>query len=435
MNIQIIIARIIAFIALFFAFIAPIKAQNADTLRFSLSDVERIFLEKNYALLAQKYSISMAQAAITQARLLPNPNFSFMGNFINPNTGQLLPFGKVSADDVANQVYNKNQVVFQVQQLIYLAKKRSKLVRLAESNSQLQSLAFEDLVRTLRYQLYTTYANLYFDFKGYELLQIEENKQEDLVRAFQALLPQGGVSTYEVTRLEAELQSLRADIIDLKRQISDEQATLRIFLLQKENAIIKPTNFSVNNTTLPSLKLALDSALASRPDLKITFEQATNANLGLNLERARRLPDLTLGLNYESYGNAYRNFVGLYGAIDLPLFNRNQGNIKMAEIRVETSKKAIENQEVIAQSEVANAYQKLQDLYELNANITQIYRDNLQNISTEAIKNYNRKVINLLDYLDKIRTYKQAQINLITLENNIFLQQQYFNYVTNTKFF
>lgn len=172
------------------AFLFLTTYAQTDTLNISLSEAERIFLEKNYILLAQRYSISMAQAAVTQARLLPNPNFSFLGNLVNPNTGSILPFGKVDSDDVANQVYSKNQVVFQVQQLIYLAKKRSKLVAVAESNRQLQSLVFEDLIRTLRYQLYTTYANLYFDFKGYELLQIEENKQEDLVEAIQILFQQ-----------------------------------------------------------------------------------------------------------------------------------------------------------------------------------------------------------------------------------------------------
>ena len=408
---------------------------QTDTLKLSLSEAERIFLEKNYILLAQRYGIEMAKAAVTQARLLPNPNFFFMANALNPNTGKFFPFAKNSQDDIDNNNINNGQIVAQIQQLIYLAKKRSKLVALAESNTQLQFFAFEDLVRTLCYQLYATYANLYYDFKGYELLQIEENRQEDLVRAFQVLFKQGGASEYEVTRLEAELQSLRADIVDLKRQIADEQATLKIFLLQKENVFIKPVDFAINTKAIPSLKSALDSALDHRPDLKISLEQVKNANLNLNLEKARRLPDLTAGITFETYGNAYRNFIGTYTQIDIPLFNRNQGNVKMAEIRLESTQKGIENQEVTAQSEVVNAYDKLQNLYELNAGISQAYKDNLQTISTEAIKNYNKKVINLLDFLDKIRTYKQAQINLINLENNIFLQQQYFNYVTNTRFF
>lgn len=408
---------------------------QTDTLKLTLSEAERIFLEKNYVLLAQRYSIDMAKAATMQARLLPNPNFFFMANAVNPNTGKVFPFAKNTKEDIENNDINNGQVVVQVQQLIYLAKKRSKLVSLAESNTQLQVLAFEDLLRTLRYQLYTTYANLYFDFKGYALLQIEENRQQDLVKAFQVLFRQGGASEYEVTRLEAELQALRADIVDLQRQIADEQATLKMFLLQKDNQFIQPVNFSVSSSPLPSLRLALDSALDSRPDLRISFEQVENSNRNLTLAKAYRLPDLTAGVTYESYGNAYRNFVGVYTQIDIPFFNRNQGNIKMAEIRLEASKKGIENQEITVQSEVVNAYNKLQNLYEFNATVSQTYKENLQTISVEAIKNYNKKVINLLDFLDKIRTYKQAQMNLITLENNIFLQQQYFNYVTNTRFF
>jgi cobalt-zinc-cadmium efflux system outer membrane protein len=63
------------------------------------------------------------------------------------------------------------------------------------------------------------------------------------------------------------------------------------------------------------------------------------------------------------------------------------------------------------------------------------YLDRIQSISIEATKAYNARSIGLLDYLDKIRTYQQAQLNRVNLLNNLFNTQQLLNYTTNTRFF
>jgi len=410
-------------------------ATAPDTLRLPLPEAETRFLAQNFQLLAQKYNINLAEAAIKQARLWANPNFFIQSNFYNPQTGKFFQYGRNTPEEVATSQFNNGGMTIQLQQLIYTAGKRSKLVRLAESNRTLQTLAFNDLLRVLRYQLRASYASLFHDLRAYRLLQNEAAQQASLVQAMEILQKQGGVSAYEVTRIEAELQGLQTDMNNLKFQIADEQATLRTYLGQRDNVFIEPTEPSVTLTALPPERAALDSALANRPDVNLTLEQVNNAQRSLDLEKARRTPDLTAGFLFDKYGNAFNNYTGLNVAMDLPFFNRNQGNVKAAKIRMDASKKAVEGQQVTAQNEVLNAYQKLDEVYRLNAALPADYRMNLQNISREATQNYNRRVINLLDYLDKIRTYRQAQLRLIDLENNIFQSQQYLNFVTNTKFY
>jgi cobalt-zinc-cadmium efflux system outer membrane protein len=430
--------KILFFVGLFF--IGKAYGQSStitppDTLRLSLPEAETRFLTQNFQLLAQKYNINLAEAAIKQARLWANPNLFFESNFYNPATGRFFAYGPNTPEDIANSDFNRGAMAFQLQQLIYTASKRSKLVRLAESNRTLKTLAFSDLLRVLRYQLHSTYAELFFDVQSYRLLQNEAAQQATLVQAMEILQRQGGVSAYEVTRLEAELQGLQTDMNNLRFQIADEQAALRTFLGRKDNVFIEPTEPPATLAALPPERAALDSALANRPDVNLTLEQVNNAQRSLELEKARRVPDLTAGFTYERYGNAYPNYTGLSIGMDLPFFNRNQGNVRAAQIQREEAQKSAEGQQVTARNEVLNAYQKLEETYRLNAALPADYRASLQNISREATQNYNRRVINLLDYLDKIRTYRQAQLRLIDLQNNIFQSQQYLNFVTNTKFF
>ena len=49
---------------------------HMDTLRLTLNDAEKMFLDSNLQLLAQRYNIDANQALVVQARLYPNPNFS-----------------------------------------------------------------------------------------------------------------------------------------------------------------------------------------------------------------------------------------------------------------------------------------------------------------------------------------------------------------------
>lgn len=415
----------------------PLRAQTptTDTLRVSLPQLEQQFLDRNFQLLAQRYQIDITQAAITQAGLRPNPNLLAQTNLYNPNTGKILPLATPSKAELDQQMYNSGYFMVQVQQLIQLAGKRSKLVALAESNRSLAQLAFRDLLRTLRYQLYSTYANLYYDLQALRLFQAELARQQRLTESYRVALQTGGVAPYEVTRLEVATRDLQANIADYITQIADEQATLRVLLRQTGRAFIYPAETPLQTGTLPPLATALDSALTHRPDVALTQEQINNAQRSLNLERARRVPDLTTGIMYERYGNAFPNFVAGQLSIDLPVRNRNQGAIRAAEFTLRSANAGFENQQGVVQSDVLNAYDKLTAYYSQFNTRPAGYLERIQNISVEATRAFNARTISLLDYIDKIRTYQQAQLNNINLENNLFQSQQLLNYATNTRFF
>lgn len=239
-----------------------------------------------------------------------------------------------------------------------------------------------------------------------------------------------------MTRLEVATRDLQANIANYRSQIADEQATLRVLLRQSNaRSFLLPTELAIQTPTLPNVATAIDSALTNRPDAALSQEQITNAERSLALEKSRRTPDLTTGILFERYGNAYVNFTGLQLAMDLPVRNRNQGAIRSAELTLQSAGVGRENQQTVIQSDVLNAYEKLNTYYGQYGSRPTGYLDRIQNISVEATKAYNARVIGLLDYLDKIRTYQQAQLNTINLENNLFQSQQLLNYVTNTRFF
>jgi len=413
----------------------PSPAAPPDTLRLNAAQVEQTFLARNFQLLAQRYQVDIAQAGVVQAALRPNPNVLFMTNFYNPNTGQVLALRTPSQADLANQVYNSGYVQLQVQQILLTAGKRSKLVALATSSRELVQLAFRELLRTLRYQLYSTYGNLYYDLKALALYQSELARQQRLAAAYRTVLRLGAIPAFEVTRLDVLNRDLEANVARYQSQVADEQAALRVLLRQDDNRVLSPAAAPDARADAPPLAAALDSALAHRPDAALAQEQIAYAERSLALERARRLPNVTVGLDYERYGNAYLNFVGAQLLVDLPLRNRNQGAVQAAELTRRSAGAGLDNQRTAVDSEVRNAHAKLLTYRALLGTRPPAYSASIRDIAVDATRLYRARSIDLLKYLDSIRTYQQAQLNDIALANSLYQAQQLLNYVTNTRFF
>lgn len=67
---------------------------ETTALQLSLKDAEKIFLERNPSLIAERYNIDMAQAQVTQARLFENPVISLEQNVYNRLNGKYFDMGK-----------------------------------------------------------------------------------------------------------------------------------------------------------------------------------------------------------------------------------------------------------------------------------------------------------------------------------------------------
>ncbi len=78
-------------------------------------------------MLAQKYNVEAAKASIIQAKLLPNPNFNIAHGLYSGELKRLFfPVG------------NNDETTAQLSQLILLAGKRNKQIKLAQATARLK---------------------------------------------------------------------------------------------------------------------------------------------------------------------------------------------------------------------------------------------------------------------------------------------------------
>lgn len=416
----------------------PIRAAlgAADTLRLTLQAAQQQFVQTNFQLLAQRFNVNLAQATVVQSALRDNPNLSAEVNAYNPNTKQFFPFGPGKAEDPNNPT--GNTVVLQLQQLINLSGSRAKLVQLSSTNAEVQQAAFEDLLRTSRFQLSQTFFNVVAERRKLDLLRAQRDQLARLLVGFREQLRLGTVAGFEVTRLELERQSLEKDRSDQLTQLGQDESALRVFLALPGTTFVAPTGqdlLPAPPTALPTLADLTALAYQYRPDLRAATKQTDYAQQNLRLQHALAVPKLTIGADYASYGNAYAHYYGLQTAIDLPVANRNQGNIQAAQVGIQQSAQGLNQNKLQVEQDVAAAVEQVQRATELRRSVTPAYVATIADVSRNAAADYKRRLIDLVSFIDKFRAYNAAQLNLIDIGNRLEQAKQQVNFVTNTPVF
>lgn len=201
---------------------------NSDTIRISLPEAEKIFLQKNLSLLAAKYNIDINKALTEQAKLWDNPILVTDQNIYADHA--FFAHGK----DASGQL--QGQYFIQVQQLIKTAGKRSKWIAMAETNTRLSNLQFNEVLRNLKYQLRTDYYSIVRMMAVQKLYQNELKELSHLVTGMEAQLVAGNIAPKDLVRIKALLYSMQQDLTDNERQLSDVETDLKS-LLQMDNGV------------------------------------------------------------------------------------------------------------------------------------------------------------------------------------------------------
>jgi len=398
-----------------------------DTLQLKLPEAEKLFLDSNLQLLAQRYNIDAQKALIIQARLWPNPNFSISHGLYSGTLNKFFPTG---ANDETSAA---------ISQLILLAGKRNKQIKLAQENSRLSEFQFFDLLRTLKYTLRTDFFNIYYLQQSAKMYDAEIKALQQIVDAFGEQQGKGYIAEKEVVRIKAQLYNFQSEYNDLINQVNDVQSELKLILQVKPNKFINPILDSSIISTLDPNKYTLneliDSAYKNRTDLQIARANTNITKLNFDYQKSLAIPDLTLSLGYDEQGGFLANFVGIGAAIDLPIFNRNQGNIKSAKAMIALSNASEKSTMATVEENVNRSLQKAFAENKLYQNIDKKFSNDFERLMHEVLINYQRRNISILDFLDFYDSYKQTALQLNAIQYNRIQAFEDINYYTGTNFF
>ncbi|RQO31708.1 hypothetical protein DBR32_07110 [Taibaiella sp. KBW10] len=385
---------------------------QGDTVQVTCAELEKTFLEKNLLLLAQHYQVDADKALIAQARLWDNPVLSTDQNVYTNKRFFQHGFNPDGSP--------RGQVFVQVEQLIQLGGKRAKNVAIASTNATISEWQFNDLMRNLKLQLRSNYYTLIQTFNLAQLYREEDQHLTQLINGMSAQLQAGNIARKDLLRLQALQLTLHQKISENDQQMEDMESSLRTLLQAAPTSVYVPSEKMANKVTVPQLQEAIDSALRNNPEYKIENYRLQGEQQNLGLQKAMAIPDLTISPSYDQNSNFAVNYWGLGLSIPLPVFNRNQGNIKSARYQIKAQEAVLGNKSISLQNDVAAAYNKLLALQRMNAgNQDKFYLD-YDALYDNIVQSYKQRQLSLVEFID----YHQAYLDVMGQKSNLALQLQ-----------
>ena len=396
----------IVFTAFFVSLCSSGKAQNAparDTLLVSRTEAEAIFLKNNLRLLSEKLNIDQAEAQVIQAKLWPNPRLEVgeINLWSNAKSEQLPP--------ISGNWGKTSEVTVGLEQLIYTARKRKKLMAMEKVGVEIAQEYFQDFLRILKVEFRNNLTHLQYVEEKQSVYKKQLASIQKLLNAYSNQARQGNISKGEFIRLKASELEFVKQLSDLQKENNQLQKELKTLMNLPPQRFLKISmdQFVPDVNKMESINLATltADALENRPDVKASVLEEKYNNRKYKYELSQRIPDVTLLASYDRGGNIMNDFVGVGFALDLPFFSRNQGNIKASKIEIQKSQYMKEEKNNQAQNEVIQAYEDLVVAKKLYENIEASYEKDLDMLLESHQKNFALRNTSMLEYLDFVNAY------------------------------
>ena len=399
---------------------------KASVVSLSLKESEQRFSEHNLEVIAERYNIDIAEAQVVQAKLFENPVVSLEQNVYNRLNGRYFDFGK------------QGETIVEVEQLIYIAGQRNKRVRLEKINKEMALYQFEEVLRTLRSELKEKFIALYFTQKSQSIYDREIDSLAHLLVVLKEQNEKGNVSLLEKSRIEALLLSLRQERNDIANQVISLQGDMRLLLGISGNDTFEPIfdESVLNQIDMDSVPFSeLTSLLYERPDLKLAQASVKASEADVRLQRSLAFPEVSVKGTYDKAGNFINDYWAIGLSVSLPIFNRNQGNIRAAKISVAQKAHKEEYARRQAENELFTSYARLEKAIQLyrssNYGLEKVFALIIEGVNL----NFQKRNISLLEFIDYYETYKTTCLRLYQTQKEVLLALEEVNTVTGSHVF
>ena len=414
-----------AFLFLLFLLLAGKMCAQQVAGTFTLKEAEQRFLERNLSLIAERYNIDMAQAQVLQAKLFENPVISLEQNVYNRLNGKYFDFGK------------EGEAVVEIEQVIHLAGQRNKQVRLEKINKEIAEYQFEEVMRTLRQELNEKFVEVYFLSKSIAIYEKEVNSLQALLGGMKIQQEKGNISLMEISRLESMLFSLRKEKNERENDLLTTRGELNLLLNLPEDTQVQ---LSLDEEVLQQLDLSqlsfadLKAIINERPDQKIARSTVNASRANLKLQKSMAFPEFSVKGNYDRVGNFINDYFAIGVSLSVPIFNRNQGNIKSARLSVLRNNSLAELARRQADNELFACYTKLEKALELYRSSDYELERDFNRIIEGVNAGFQKRNISLLEFIDYYEAYKETCLQLYDVKKGVVMAVEELNTVVGVTF-
>lgn len=372
--------------AVLLAQLIPVYTYAAEPL--TLEQALVLSLSASPDLRSAAQNVAIAEGALVQAGLRPNPELSLLREGMSATSGRT--------------------DTYQLTQPIELGGKRGARIKLAD---QEQTLARGDVsvaAAELRANVTAAYLEALTAQEHVALAKESLSLAGKATSAASRRVAAGKISPLEQTRSKVAEAGARLELSQALAEAALARRRLAAYwgsVQPEERPLAAP---DINLAAIPSLP-ELQARLDASPQVQRARMQVAREEAQLNLAQTDRVPDvaLTLGKKKDSLTNVSQTVVGL--SVPLPLFNRNQGNLLSALRRVDKAKTDVEVEYLKASQALADAHQRALLSQEQIDSMRQEILPAAQSAFDASVTGFELGKFGFIDVLDAQRTLFQSR--------------------------
>ncbi len=391
--------------ALSFASIPALAQQPASpgapaAVRITLDQAIQFALQHNHAREAARSTIRQNQASEITANLRPNPTISW--------DTQFLPLFNLN-QFTASYISNSAQFDLGVGYTFERGQKRQHRLAAAQDQTTVSRSTVSDNQRTLTFNVAQQFVAVLLAQSMIDLAQQDLTSFQQTVDLSDAQAKAGAISEGDAIKIKLQLLQFQTDVSSAKLSKVQALAAMRQLVgfesVPQDYDVVGTLDYQPVHGDLETLKML---ATDSRPDLQAARQSIAAARSQESLAVANAKRDLDVSFNYSHVADI--NSGAFFFNMQIPLFDRNQGEIaRTREVITQSQQLAAEANEQVL-SDVVNAYEGVRT----NDQIIGLYRSGYLDQSTQSRDisqyAYQRGAASLLDFLDAERSYRANEL-------------------------
>lgn len=350
----------------------------------SLDQAIETLVRSNLLLRAQAFELPQADADILTASLRANP--------ILYADAQLVPYGSYSEQRPGGQIQYDLNISYP---LDVTHKRRARILVACRAKRVLEA-QYQDAVRLQIANLYTAYVNALAARQAVRYAEAGVEGLDQILRPLEAQLRAGRITPGDYNRVRLQRDTAEIARFDaeenLRRTLRDLATLLGLPPAQAEDLQLRGT-LRDEAPPPPTADGLIPIALDARPDLVAYRLGIRRAAADVGLARANRLNDVYV--LYQPYTFQDNSPFGVKSAtswalgvtVPLPLYNRNQGNIRRAELNVAQTQAEL----AALERQVVNEVQHADREYRVSLEAVRRVEDVLQPAAVEVLRTVRRQ--------------------------------------------
>ncbi len=391
--------RLFALPAMFFLLLAGASSGQTTTL-ITLDQAIDLALAHNHALKATRTLVFQNQSQEITANLRPNPTLGADSQFV--------PF--FSPQDFSGSNLNDvQQFDIGIGYLFERGHKRQRRLQAARDQTAVTRAQVTDAERTLAFNVGQQFVSVLLAESTLQFALQDLKGFQQTVDISETQLKAGYIGEGDYLKIKLQLLQFQTDVSSARLAKVQALVGLREFL--GYNAV--PADFDViGDLAYEPLAAKLEDlqtkALRERPDFRAAELGTTAAQSQVLLAKANAKVDVNGTYDFTHVSG--ENTASIFVNFELPMFNRNQGEIARTGYAVTQAQEQQQAASDTVLSDVSNAYEAVRSNDEVVQLYTSGYLKQAQDSRDISEYAYHRGAASRVDFLDAERSYRSVQL-------------------------